>query len=90
MAGLFSNICPAESYLGAYVLSREANKDNKAALRSVLLREYIRATHSFHFARSYFLTSSSVSLEAMYLRISVMKLSVVYVKNVFNVPLKVF
>lgn len=47
------------------------------------------ATHYFHLSKSYFLTNSSVSLKAICLSIPEMNLSVVSVKNVFKVLLKV-
>ena len=52
-------------------------------------RESMSATHYFHLSKSYFFTNSSVSLKAICLSIPEMNLSVVSVKNVFKVLLKV-
>ena len=46
--------------------------------------------HSFHASTSYFLTNSSLSLYVIFFKTSVIKLSVVSVKNVFKVELNVF
>lgn len=79
--------CWCSSDYGYSISNLLASWLNNPFLLSADESEYIKAIHSFHLLRSYFFTSYSVYLNATYLRVPEIKLSVVYVKNVLSVLL---